>query len=402
MKFGIIREGKNPPDKRVPFTPEHCQAIQSQFPQITWAVQPSPIRAYSDAEYKNAGITLQEDLSDCDVLWGVKEVNIEDLIPGKTYLFFSHTYKEQPYNAKLLRAVLDKKIRLIDYELLTESGGNRVVAFGRYAGIVGAYNGLRGMGNLLGAYQLKPAHTCFDKAEMDAELSGVKLPANFKIAITGRGRVGGGAVETLRHAGIREVEPEAFLNETFDAPVFTVLGVEHYYQQPFGAFDKPAFFKDPSGFTSNFMTFARVTDLYIACHYWDARAPFVFTRLDAKQPDFNIRLVADVSCDIDGPVAATLRPSTIAEPFYGYNPQTETEAIFGTEGTIGVMAVDNLPCELPRDASQDFGTDLIRHVLPQFLNGDAHGMLERATETTFQGTLTPAFGYLSKYAGITS
>jgi saccharopine dehydrogenase (NAD+, L-lysine-forming) len=402
MKFGIIREGKIPPDKRVPFTPEHCVELMRKFPDLEIVVQSSSIRAFSDLEYKKAGISIVENLADCDVLWGVKEVNVEDLIPNKTYLFFSHTYKEQPYNKKLLQAILSKKIELIDYELLTNPDGNRVVAFGRYAGIVGAYNGLRGVGIQLKAFDLKPAHTCFDKAEMDAQLSLVNLPPNFKIALTGRGRVGGGAAETLKHAGIQEVSPEEYMSQTFDSPVFTILGVDHYYTHPSGEFDKQAFFKNPVGYERNFMPFAKITDLYIACHYWDSRAPFVFTRDDARHPNFKIKMIADVSCDIDGPVAATLRPSTIADPFYGYDPHAETVVPFRQEGSIGVMAVDNLPCELPRDASRDFGRDLIDQVVPQFFNQDVGHILQRATETTKDGKLTPAFAYLANYAGISS
>ncbi|MCH8553992.1 MAG: NAD(P)-dependent oxidoreductase [Schleiferiaceae bacterium] len=397
MKFGIITEGKNPPDKRVPFTPAHCKKLLQDYPTLAIAVQSSAVRAYTDEEYRDAGISVVENLDDCDVIWGVKEVNIEDLIPGKTFFFFSHTYKEQPYNRNLLKAIIAKNIRLIDYELLTNQKGQRVVAFGRYAGIVGAYNGLRAYAELSKAFTLPPAHSCFDLAAMNAQLRHVSLPANYKIAITGKGRVSNGAQETLRHASIREVSPEDYCTKSFNEPVFTVLGVDHYNKRKDGApYNRTEFFNNPEDFVSDFQRFAAVTDLYIPCHYWDAKAPYIFTRAAAKSDDFKISIIADVSCDIDGPVASTLRPSTIAEPFYGYDPKTEKEVPFGTPGSIAVMAVDNLPCELPRNASTDFGDDLIEHVVPALFDADATAMLWRATETK-NGELTPHFNYLKNY-----
>ena len=396
MKFGILREGKNPPDKRVPFTPEHCAALKAAYPTLEIVVQTSAVRAITDTEYEEVGIPVVESVADCDVLWGVKEVNISELIAGKTYLFFSHTYKKQAHNRALLQALVSKRIRMIDYELLVNPAGNRVVAFGRYAGIVGAYNGLRGVGLQTGAYQLQPAHTCFDMQAMFAQLQQLRLPNNYKIAITGSGRVSGGAQETLNQAGIKKVTPDAFLHQTFTESVYTVLEVDDYVMAREGAFDKQQFYAHPEEFTSNFMRFAKVTDLYIPCHFWDSKAPFLFTRADAQHPDFNIQFVADVSCDVNGPVASTLRASTIAAPFYGYDPQTAQEVPFGTAGSIGVMAIDNLPCELPRDASRDFGRDLMAHVVPQFFNNDAEGMLSKATETA-DGALTPKFAYLTDF-----
>lgn len=396
MKFGILREGKNPPDKRVPFTPEHCIALLEAYPQLEIVVQKSAVRAIKDEEYTAAGIPVADSVADCDVLWGVKEVNISDLVPNKTYLFFSHTYKKQVYNRPLLQALVDQHIRMIDYELLVNDRNARVVAFGRYAGLVGAYNGLRGVGLQKGAFSLKPAHECFDMKDMFAQLQHLNLPSNYKMAITGNGRVSGGAQETLDQAGIKKVSPSAYLDQTFNEPVYTVLEVEDYVKAKNGAFDKAHYYKHPEDFESDFMRFAAVTDLYIPCHFWDAKAPYIFSRTDAQQPDFKIQFVADVSCDVDGPVASTLRASTIAAPFYGYDPITAQEVPFGTAGSIGVMAIDNLPCELPRDASRDFGNDLIKHVVPQFFNNDADGMLLKATETA-EGALTPKFAYLKEF-----
>lgn len=397
MVLGIIREGKTPPDRRVPLTPRQCIEIQESF-NCEVVVQPSAIRAFTDAEYSDLGLKLSEDMSQCDVLLGVKEVPKRDLLAHKKYFFFSHTYKKQGYNRDLLNEILNKNIQLIDYEMLTDKKGARVVAFGRYAGIVGAYNGLRGFGLKTKRYSLNPAHECRDRAEMNRELDKLDLPSNFKIVITGKGRVASGAIETLTKAGITRVEPEELRCTKFDTPVFTDLSVLQYNKRRDGRpGTKIDFYANPMEFESDFMRFAKVADLYIASHFWDHEAPFIFSRQDAKSDDFKIRYVADISCDIDGPVASTLRPSTIAEPFYGYDPSTEKEVHYTSENSIGVMAVDNLPCELPRDASVDFGRDLIDHVIPHLFNGDPEQVIWKASETQ-NGRLTPHFAYLQAYS----
>ena len=393
MKIGIIREGKVPIDKRVALIPAHAAALKSSY-NCEVVVQPSAIRAITDEEYVNHGIALQEDVSDCDVLFGVKEVPIQDLIPNKTYFFFSHTYKQQPYNAKLLRACVDRKIRLIDYELLKKNG-NRVVAFGRFAGLVGAYNGLRGWGEKYGQYALKPAHECRDMQDMFDQLKGIDWPADLRILLTGKGRVASGAVETLVASGIPQISPEEIAG--YEGCFWSQLDVEHYYKTNDGRpFDRKELFADPSGYESDFMRYVPFAKLYIAGHYYDSRAPFVFTREDAKLPDFAITYVADISCDIDGPVASTLRASTIADPFYGYLASEEKEVRHDDPEAIGVMAVDNLPCELPRDASLSFGNDLMTHVIQALFDGDKDDILYRATECE-NGVLTKYFEYLQTY-----
>lgn len=398
IKFGIIREGKNPPDKRVPLTPRQCKVLLTTYPEMEIKVQPSPIRAFKDEDYTKAGITLQEDLTDCDILLGVKEVPLDMLIPNKTYLFFSHTYKKQPYNKKLLQTILQKNIRLIDYEMLKEPAGKRLLGFGRYAGIVGAYNAFRAWGQMTGDYELKPAHLCEDRREMEGELIKVQLPQKARILITGAGRVAGGAMEMLSALRVTHVFPKEFINEEYNEPVFTQLDVRHYFERIDGKeFARQDFYNNPEGYQSRFMRYARLADIYIPCHFWSNKSPYIFTRDDAKSPDFKIKLVSDISCDIDGPIASTLRPSTIADPFYAYNPSSESEVELGSLNSIGVSAVDNLPCELPKDASEDFGNELIKNVIPHFFNGDKEGILDKASETTNDGTLTPHFAYLADY-----
>lgn len=397
MKLGIIREGKTPPDKRVPLTPQQCKELQEQYSDLEILVQPSPIRAFTDAEYAAQGLELREDLSDCDVLMGVKEVPLDMLMEGKTYMFFSHTYKKQPYNRKLLKAIIDKNIRLIDYEVLTNARGTRIIGFGRYAGVVGMYNGLLAFGKKHNIYDLKPAHQCADRKEMEAELAKVELPNNFKLAITGAGRVAGGALEIIEQVNLERVSADDFANKEYTNPVFTQLLVDDYNEPLDGKpFERKDFYNDPVDYRSTFMQYAKEAHMYVSCHYWDSKSPFIFTREDAKSEDFNISVVADISCDIDGPVASTLRPSTIESPLYGYDPDAEIEVPFGADNAIGVMAVDNLPCELPKDASEDFGNELIKNVIPHFFNGDKEEVLERATETR-DGKLTPQFSFLQNY-----
>jgi alanine dehydrogenase len=399
MKIGIIKEGKTPPDKRVPLSPDQCEQILNDYPEVEIFVQKSEIRKFKDSEYERLGIAVVDSVDHCDVLIGVKEVPKHELIPNKKYLFFSHTFKKQPYNRDLLQAVIDKNIQLIDWEVITNSNGQRLIAFGRYAGIVGCYNGFLTYGLKKGLYSLKPAHQCDDREEMERQLDHVKLPNNFKVVLTGRGRVGGGAIETIScMPQIKEVEPEDFLTKTFDYPVYTVLNVEDYNKTKDGSvFNKSEFYSDPSqNFESAFLPYARVADMYVACHYWDNKAPYIFTREDARDKNWKIDVVADVSCDIDCAVASTIKPSTIADPIYGYNPLTEKEDDYMKDGVIAVMAVDNLPCELPKDASVDFGEMFIDHVLEPLLGNDPDGIIERASETK-DGKLTPHFAYLQSY-----
>ncbi len=398
IKLAVIREGKVPPDKRVPLTPEQCVEVSNKFANVEIFIQKSNVRAFSDEAYAKLGFPVVEDISDCDIMLGVKEVNIEDLIPNKKYLFFSHTYKEQPYNRALLQVILDRKIQLIDYEVLTNKDENRIIGFGRYAGIVGCYNGFLAFGKKHGIYELKPANLCEDRKELEKELKKINLPKNAKIVATGFGRVGNGAREIFDLIGIKEVNAEDFLSNDFDEPVLAHLLVEDYFAKEDGsAFDKSAFFENGEGHKSTFNRYLSVADMYIACHYWDSSSPFIFTRDDLKSNNLRTSVVSDISCDIDGPVASTIRPSTIANPLYGYDPHKEIEVDFMEKGAIGVQAVDNLPCELPKDASEDFGNELIKSVFPSLFGEDTDGIIERASETNLNGELTPRYAYLENY-----
>lgn len=396
MKFGIIRERKNPPDRRVVLSPKACQKVLKTYPQAEIIVEPSPIRAYDDDSYKEAGIVVADKMNECDVLLGVKEVPIEALIPNKKYFFFSHTIKKQPYNKKLLRAILDKNIELYDHEVITNTKEQRLVAFGRYAGIVGAYNGFRTYGLKYGLYELPKANDLPDQAALISELKKIKLP-NIKVLLTGRGRVGNGAREMLDGMEMRRVNVTEYLEEEFDEPVYCQIDAGEYNKRKDGVRgNKADFFAHPEEYRSNFFRFAKVSDLYIAGHFYGQGAPYLYTREDAKHPDFKIKVVADISCDIDGPVASTIRPSTIADPIYGFDPETGEETDYKKESAIAVMAVDNLPCELPRDASEGFGEAFMKNVIPAFFNDDKDGVLQRARMTQ-QGKLTERYSYLEDY-----
>ena len=328
IKFALIKERKTPPDRRVVFSPQMLKKVVSQFPEASFKVESSDIRIFSDQEYRDAGFEVSEDISDCDVLLGVKEVPIPNLIPDKKYFFFSHTIKKQPYNRDLLREILRRNIELYDHEVVTNKNNARLIGFGRYAGLVGAYNGIRCIGIKEKRFELPKAEDLPDLKSMLAELSKIDLP-NYKFVLTGSGKVARGAKEILDHLRIREVEPENYLNSEYNEPVFCHIDVLDYAKRKDGAEgSRKEFYKVPENYESDFMKFAKTSDVFIAGHFYGQGAPVFYTKEDIKDKDFRIKYVADISCDIAGPVASTIRPSTIAEPFYGYDPETGSEIDF--------------------------------------------------------------------------
>lgn len=403
MKIGILREGKLPPDARVPFTPEQCRYIHQEMEGLEVVVQPSPVRCFRDEEYQALGVEVKEDLSDCDVLMGVKEVPFGQLIPGKIYFFFSHTIKMQPYNRRLLQEMVKRGIQLVDYEVLTDRSGNRIIGFGRFAGLVGAYNGFRAYGLRNGLYDLKPAHLCDSMEEMKSQIGSIRLPA-VKIALTGGGRVSGGALELFKDLGIRQVTVGEYLTlKTVSEPVFVQLNPGDYNKHRAGLpFDLLHFYNNPKDYTGSFGRFLPVTDMLVGAAYWDPAAPVLFTLEDTRRPDFRISVIADITCDIDGSIPTTRKASTIDDPFYDFDPETgELKEPFSDERHISVMAVDNLPCELPKDASHDFGMNLIDKVLPRLAGNDPDDIIGRASITVRSedgpGVLTERFQYLQDY-----
>lgn len=398
VRIGIIREGKTPPDKRVPFSPLQVIEIEQRYPHVKVIVQESPVRAFTDDEYREKGIEVKPDVSDCDILMGIKEVPIPDLIPKKTYLFFSHTTKKQPYNKKLLQAILEAKIRLVDYEGLKDKLNNRLVAFGRFAGIVGAYNGLLTYGKRYHLFEMRKASECFDLNDLKIELRKVKLPP-IKIILTGGGRVARGAMETLDTAGIRKVSPKDFLANNYEEAVYVqISSADYHVRKEGGLFNREEFHQNPENYISTFLRFAQVADVLIAGAFWNPKAPVLFTKEQMTKSDFKIKIIADVTCDIEGSIPATKKPSTIVDPIYDYNPAADSvEPPLSNPDYVTVMAVDNLPCELPRSASEEFGRDLIDKIIPALVIADKDGVLKRASITK-GGKLTENFLYLSDYA----
>ena len=397
MKIGIIREGKSPPDSRVALTPQQCVEIQTQY-DVEFVIEPSPIRCISDARYKAVGLSISTDLSDCHILMGIKEVPIEQLIPNKTYMFFSHTIKEQPYNRKLLQTILAKNITLIDYEVLTHPDGQRAIAFGRFAGIVGAHNGMMAYGKRTRAYNLEQMHKYDDYDAAIASYQTLNLP-KMKIVVTGGGRVAGGAIEVLDQMGITRVTPQEFLTQEFDGAVYTQIDCPDYATRKDGReFKFPDFFAHPQQYQSIFTPYTKVTDLMINGIYWDPDAPKFFAAEDMKKEEFKIQVIADITCDIapNSSIPSTLFATTIANPVFGYDPQTGLAGEPYQAHTVDMMTIDNLPNELPKDASKSFGEQFMTNVLEELLGLKNTGMIERATVAE-NGKLGKHFQYLQSY-----
>ncbi len=399
MKFGIIKERKNPPDRRVVFTPEELERMKKEHPEVQIKVEHSDIRVFPDEEYAAKGIELSNDMTDCDVLFGVKEVPVEALIPNKKYFFFSHTLKKQTHNRKLLQAILKKKIDLYDHETIVDSNYKRLIGFGRYAGIVGAYNGLRAFGIKFELFAIPKAETLSSKEDLLARLKRQVLPP-IKIVLTGHGKVAMGAKEILDGMKIKEVSIENYLAKNYSEPVYTQIDVIDYYKRKDGqAGEKDNFYSHPTEYTSNFERFTKVSDIFMAGHFYGNDGPEILSQSMLQAVDCKIKVVADISCDVEGPIACTLKASTIADPFFGYLPSENKEVPYTHPGAIVVMSVDNLPCELPKDASEGFGEMFMKFVIPAFFNGDKDGILERS-KMTENGKLTKRFEYLQDYVEV--
>ena len=396
MKFGIIKERKTPPDRRVVFTPDELVRLQAEHPEAEIKVESSDIRIFPDSQYADAGIEVGTDMTDCDVLFGVKEVPIDSLIPNKKYFFFSHTIKKQPYNKKLLQAILAKKIDLYDHETIVDANFKRLIGFGRYAGIVGMYNGIRAFGTKFDLFKLPKAETLEHREDLINRLKRITLPP-VKIIVTGNGKVGNGITEMLDAIKIKKVTVENFLTKNYSDPVYCQITVLDYNKRKDGKpSDKFDFYNNPTQYTSDFERFSKVSDIFMAGHFAGNDSPVILSREMLQSKENKIRVIADVSCDVDGPIESTIKASTIAEPIYGYLPSEHKEVDIYHPSAIVVMAVDNLPCELPKDASEGFGEMFMEHVIPAFFNGDKDGILQRA-KMTENGQLTERFKYLQSY-----
>jgi alanine dehydrogenase len=396
-RIGLIREGKSPADNRVALTPAQCKWILKNSTDVSIYAQGSEGRSFSDREYQSAGVEVKEDLTDCDILFGIKEVPIDQLIPGKTYLFFSHTKKKQPHNQKLLRAVLDKKITLIDYECLEHEDGQRIIGFGFFAGIVGAHNGMMAYGNRTGLFSMGRVYKQRSFRELIHTYFGLRLP-NVKIAVTGSGRVAHGILEIMNLMGIHEVEPEDYLRRRFSYPVYTQLkGADLYRHKSTGKYSRSDFHDRPADYECIFHPYTEQTDILMNGVYWDRDVPRLFEKKDVPSESFIIQTISDITDDADGSVPINLGDQTIEDPVYGIDKKNLEKTAPYLPASIDIIAVGNLPNELPRDASRYFGEQLIKFVLEDLVRGGSD-IINRATIAK-DGKLTSHFDYLKEYAG---
>jgi len=397
LKLGLIREEKTPSDNRVALTPAQCKWLHLNFDDVRVTVQGSPHRCYSDAEYRQAGVEVRDDISECNVLLGIKEVPVNKLIPGKTYLFFSHTKKQQPHNQKLFRAMIDQQITLIDYECLEHTDGTRIIGFGFFAGIVGAHNGMMAYGNRTGSYSLKRVGSVNSFQKLIHTYFGLKLP-DVKIAVTGSGRVAHGVLEIMNLMGVHEVEPEDFMEREFSYPVYVHLkGADLYCHKKTGKYNREDFHTHPENYGCTFSDFLAETDILMNGVYWEKNIPRLFEMEDLRNKNFRIQTIADITDDTHGSVPCNLGDSTIEDPIYGVDRNSFERTAPYLPGSVDIMAVSNLPNELPRDASRYFGEQLIKFVLDDIRKGGS-ATIDRAMMLN-KGMITPPFEYLREYAG---
>jgi saccharopine dehydrogenase (NAD+, L-lysine forming) len=395
IRIGLIRETKIPADNRVALIPSQCKWLQKNFSSLRICAQPSANRCYSDKEYEMAGVEMKEDLQDCDYLFGIKEVDGDKLIPGKKYLFFSHTRKMQPYNRELFRMILDRKITLIDYECMEHEDGQRMLGFGFFAGIVGAHNGMMAYGNRSGKYELPRVYKQPSFKQLIHGYFGIRLP-NIKVVITGSGRVAHGLLEVMNLLGIIELEPDEYLSRNFSYPVFTQLKGSLLYQRQKGSgYNREEFHENPSLYHCLFKPYLENSDILMNGIYWDPRMPALFDWSDLKSPRFRIQTIADITDDKFGSVPCNLGDGTMQDPVYGVDKEKRVRTAPYIEGSIDIMAIGNLPNELPRDASRYFGEQLIKYVLEDLFS-EGSPIIQKATIVE-QGKISESFSYLKNY-----
>jgi len=395
-RIGLIREGNIPADNRVALTPAQCKWVHKNIDSVKIIVQSSSTRCFTDREFLMAGIEVKEDVTDCDILFGIKEVPVEELIPRKTYLFFSHTKKQQPRNQKLLRAILEKEISLIDYECLEHEDGQRIIGFGFFAGVVGAHNGMMAYGNRTGIFKLDRVYKQRSFRELIHTYFGLRLP-NVKIVVTGSGRVAHGVVEIMNLMGILEVEPDEYLQKKFSYPVYTQLkGADLYGHTVNKTYSRENFHLHPEEYKSKFLPYAYASDILMNGIYWEKNIPRLFEKTDVQSESFKIQTIADIADDAGGSIPINAGDQSIDDPVYGVDRKTLQRTAPYLPGSIDIMAVGNLPNELPRDASRYFGEQLIKYVLPDLLSSGSE-ILEKATIVK-KGRLTANFAYLENYA----
>ena len=397
--IGIIREGKIPADNRVALTPSQCKWLIKSFPSIKIFVQPSSTRCFADKEYERAGAIVSEDLSQADYLFGIKEVPQQSLLNDKTYLFFSHTKKLQSYNQSLFQAMIQARITLIDYECLEHDDGQRIIGFGFFAGVVGAHNGVLAFGKRTGLFNLERVYKHKNFRELIHNYFELKLPP-IKIAVTGSGRVSHGIMEVLNLMGVREVEPDEYLQRAFSYPVYVQLkGGDLFRSRKSGGYNREDFHANHQEYECLFRAYLTTTDILLNGIYWEEGMDRLFDEESLRQPDFKLVTIADITDDAFGSVPINLGDQTIEDPVYGVDKFSLQKTAPYLANSVDVIAVGNLPNELPRDASRYFGEQLIKFILEDLLLKGNSPMLDRATLLK-HGKLTAPFEYMRDYAGI--
>ena len=400
--IGIVRESRND-ENRTPLVPEHIKKYKESNPNINFIIQPSNSRCFSDEEYELCGAKINENLNECSIIFGVKEIDPNILINNRTYLFFSHTFKinKQQKNIEkhkkdLLLSILNKKITLIDYENIRGKNGTRCLGFGRFAGIVGCYNTLNLLLRVLGKQSLASAYKINDYERLVLNLKNLYFPKT-KILVTGDGRVAKGVIELLNQTNIKAVSKKDFLEKKFDQPIFCNLETKDYVTNNSSTnFNLEHFINNPQDYSSSALQYLKETNILISAHYWDPSSPKIFENEDLKDLQ-NLKIVGDITCDINGSVPTTIRSTTIEEPNYWIERYNLKEIDENNDG-IAVMAVDNLPSELPRDSSTEFSEGIINEVLPFLLKED-DGRILNGTITT-DGSFLEKYNYLNDYIRI--
>ena len=374
--LSIIRESRQD-DNRTPLTPKQISKLLKTYDNLKIFVQPSKTRCFKDNDYYKAGATLCEDISTSDIIFGVKEVEASHLIENKTYIFFSHLSKIQKdtnqatqgtpgmNKRELLREILKKNITLIDYENIRDNLGIRYLGFGRFAGIVGCYNTL----NL----------------NLNLEKK-IFLPRAFEIKNY--------AIEILEHANFKQISLNEYLNKNYNNPVFcNISAKEHVERNDNKSYSKEDFILNPSKYRSKVKSYLAKTDILIACHYWNPKFPKLFSLEEIKKFK-DLKIIGDITCDINGSIPTTVRSTTIEKPYYSFNTNSFQETSLNKEG-IAIMAVDNLPSELPRDSSEEFGKGVLSQVIPFLITGD-DGRIKNATIVS-KGKLCTLYDYLKYF-----
>ncbi len=394
IKIGIIEESNKIGDVRSPLSPKQSKKINNKT-GFNIKVQSSKIRCFSDEEFEKEGIKVVDNLDDAEFIFGIKEADKEKLINGKTYFMFSHTIKRQPHNKELLIKVLQKKIRLIDYECLRKKG-KRVVAFGKYAGIAGAYNSLMAYGKKTKSFNLKRLSQYKDKKALYQFAQENSLVKKINTIIIGDGRVAKGAIELLNYFGFKKVSIREYKKNTNKKPVYCIMKPKDYMENISGnKFSKIDYYKNPKKYKSKFLKYEDKTDILINASYWDPRYPRIFEEKNINY-NFSIKVIGDITCDIDGSIPLTKFASTVNEPFFDYCIESrKIIKAFSKGQTVTMMTIDNLPSELPRDSSSYFGNILIKYLIP-FIEDKKNAIIDGATIAE-KGSLTKKYEYLRDY-----